>query len=355
MEILIPKIAAYLIDKTIMLPPDEAPLALQDNPRFAGGIPLKYRSQWDERDLYDISRRFWAEDNHKYARLGYRGAGVEKVGKDYRITLFGDERTCHILGKNLPFLQKKCMFRVCCDTIEQLEFATSSVPSFMCEGGWCILQPSKSGTGILGAWLDHSQSTQSTVGVTNNHVAVEYGSYQIGTKIYDFNNNKIGTVQGFVPLEPYTNRNCVNLVDFAWIKPHDNSFVDYCIGCLTEKPKGEIDLEKYYVSGDTKIHLCSHDGQRHKHCGGDIIGVLTSFYVGYSPQFCFEDVLMFDIGEKGDSGALVLKEKVNNVDNTLELAIGGILFAVSNNQGVKRGYANKWEYVKSETGFNFVY
>ncbi len=337
------KVTAYLLERMIMLPPDEAVLAFKDKPTFAHGKNLKSFCEWIERDLFNISELIWKNPYHARFIEGFKGTGVIKNSfGGYSILVYGSMETCQMMQLVIPSIKQKCQFDISCIETNEVEFAVTGASPLCCQGGDCILQPSGLGTGVLGAWLKRINDQRPVVGVTNNHVAAEYNNNAKGTLIYSHNKMHIGEIEKVIPLIPYKSNADTNLVDLALIRPKDLNTIDFSFLCTSSLPLGEANLENNYKQGNSDIILCADTSVP---VNGLIMSFPVTFYVGHNPKYRFEDVIEIDIGQPGNSGALIL-------DNSHY--IGGIFFAVRRNGNRFFGYVNKWEYVRSESGVDFI-
>lgn len=338
MSLIEAKVAAYLIDRALILPSTEVDSVIDETPKFARGRTLKDFNVLNAQQLRFISRLFHTDTSFSQFLRGYRGTGVEKgESGEYKIVIYGDEQSCPIISRTLSHLGDIIRdFQIVCEQIDYAEFASTKT---LIRCGECIRQPSGTGSGTMGAWLKRKNPNGKPVGFTNNHVAVEFNKYQIGTEIFNNRNLKVGEVEFYEDLIPNKPPNIYdNYVDLALISPDDSISLDYCLGLrssLTEiaPPTGDVDLEEKYDENNPEVYLC----RKNEILSGSIIGIMNPFYLNTSAdQYRFVDVIVIDVGEQGDSGAMVIDQNRK---------IGGVFFAVGWKQRRKVGYVNKWEWV----------
>ena len=328
---------AYLIDCVITMKPNKAVEELDKSPF----IKKKFLTHITKQDLIYLSNIIQKKVRYyTVIKKGLWGIGIELDEENEEfIVLNADKYACEALDHTIHTMQEIFNTKIKCKCISAPKFASV----YCIPGGSCIKTPSGNGCGILGAWLKRKYNRSiSHVGITNNHVAVEFNKYKKGTVLYNKSKCPIGHVDGFVPLKKYRlKKGDVNFVDLAWIKPKNNKIIDLSLGCNAKLPIGEFDLSRYLYTGE-EISLCKENSQK---------GIVTAFYKTFYIQniltkYKFLNVIQINIGGPGDSGALIL----NNHHE-----IGGIFFAFTDMANVKYGYVNKWEYVKSLSGMDFDY
>lgn len=344
MKGLIAGVSAYLLDRAITLGPNEMPFALNETPKFTNGRRLNNLTKWKVGDLLDLSCLFVDRDYRRAIKEGYRGAGTKKTKSgEYTIILYADNRVCEIFESKLSKLNQKSQHMIQIDRLYNAEFAQ---PMSKCYGGTCILQPTGTLNGVLGAWLRRNNPNNIPVGITNNHVAVEFNKYGPGTPIRNKKKVRIGEVENFIPLIKNTSKYDCNYVDLAWIRPSSSISIDYELGCSQNRvlPMDEFDLIDYYHNSDDPptVFLCNETGKK----SVVIDGPQKTFYIGQNMDYRFVDVVRLIGGQKGDSGSIVIDEYDR---------IGGLFFATSSFNGGNFGYAARWEHVRDESKIDFIY
>lgn len=366
MNILIPKITAYLIDRAVFLCPNEVVKAFNEQPSFAEGKPLKHFTVLSENTLRQICQLFWQDrDAHEMLVKGFQGAGVEKDENRtgmYQIALHGDKKACKQLYIHINHIKKACSpFNIKTVEIEDATFAQCSHikhtggqgpqgPYRKHEGGFPMKTPCKQGTGIFGGWfrreLNFLKERRRFVGITNNHVASVFDTYRPGVILSNEQGECIGQLETSIQLKPFTPlENKMNDVDLALIRPYLPDQVNLSLQCISDSIKQDCDAEADLLNNSKNdIILCNNKTGTF----GKILKVLSSFYVNNgNEKYKFTDVIEIDIGDVGDSGSLLFDENSN---------LCGLFFAICTyKNGETRGYVNKWKYVKKAIEFNLKY
>ena len=332
------------------------PSILFPEPGIHNILGLQQESPWTTVEIIELCRLFPSSGLSQAIESGLFGTSVGRDPKgELCVRVYANEKGAENFLKQSDAFDPQIAVPFFIVEVSRIDFAAVSSS---CKGGSSVSPLNGTQTGTLGAWLKKKPS-KDFIGVSNNHVLAEYGTFTNGHDVIHpgisasgSTNNILGNIAGVIALkvdDPSRPNDTVNNVDLAWITPQDTSCVDEFIGSSGQRPTGEKNLVAEFNSQTGAPQPVSLSGCSSGTVTGHMVAVDVTLFTKHGPDdYFFEGQMELKMSSvaHGDSGSVVL---TNPGDQ-----IGGLFFALDpGRSGV--GFATPWQLVKNEIGFEFDY